>query len=67
MVNHPSVPLVCIYEFYTETMMLFPHRRAYEILVALKISPLGEALTRALRDAILAHSNSRIEKSVKIL
>jgi hypothetical protein len=48
-------------------MMLFPHRRAYEILVALKISPLGEALTRALRAAILAHSNSRIEKSVRIL
>jgi hypothetical protein len=48
-------------------MMLFPHRRAYEILVALKISPLSEALTRGLRAAILAHSNIRIEKSVKIL
>jgi hypothetical protein len=48
-------------------MMLFPHRRAYEILVALKISPLGEALTRELRAALLTHSNIRIKKSVRIL
>jgi hypothetical protein len=48
-------------------MMIFPHRGVYEILVALKISPLGEVLAKGLRAAILAHSNIRIEKSVKIL
>jgi len=49
-------------------MMLFPRRRAHEILVALKTFPLGVALTPKDASRCDPHSpDIREEKSVKIL